>query len=198
MDNSICPILHNQINLGNNVFHNLLDYSNTTLKKNSVDKDKARNSLLLIDSAIDEKVDLRDECDVSDERKELSSLVVLKPECDLLNKCKDKEGILICIGSLNCDKYFIPIHNKCVHEMGWVKEISLFCSHSCLTNENPNVGHGNDGDVDIVTIKDSMYKFAFKYNENSYDWFQSPKSTIFQLKPLLPTLFSVKPIQICK
>ena len=47
-----------------------------------------------------------------------SSLVVLKAECDLKNKSKDKEGILIGIGSLNCDRRFIPIHNKCVHAMG--------------------------------------------------------------------------------
>ena len=28
VDNFIYPIFHNQINLGNNVFHNLLDYGN--------------------------------------------------------------------------------------------------------------------------------------------------------------------------
>ena len=28
VDNFICPILHNQINLGHSVFHNLLDYGN--------------------------------------------------------------------------------------------------------------------------------------------------------------------------
>ena len=44
------------------------------LKKILVDEDKARNSLLLIDSAIDEKINLRDEFDVSDEGKELNSL----------------------------------------------------------------------------------------------------------------------------
>ena len=120
-----------------------------------------------------------------------SSLVVLNAECDLQNKCKDKEGILIGIGSLNCDNFFISIHNKCVHRIGWVKEISLF-SHSCLTNENPDVDDGNNGDVDIVTIKDSMFKFAFKYNENSYDIFQSPNSKKFQLKQLLThTIFSL-------
>ena len=76
--------------------------------------------------------------------------------------------------------------------MGWVKETSLSCSHSCMTNENPNVDDGNDGDVDIVTIKDSMCKFVFKYNENSYDCFQSPNLTIFQLKQFLThTIFSV-------
>ena len=75
--------------------------------------------------------------------------------------------------------------------MGWVKGTSLFCSHSCLTNENPNVDDGNDGDVDIVTIKYSMCKFIFKDNENLYDFFQSPHLTIFQLKPLLTyTIFS--------
>ena len=83
---------------------------------------------------------------------------------------------------MNCDKCFIPIHNKCGHEIGWFKGPSLFCSHSCMTNENPNVDDGNDGDVAILTIKDSMRKFVFKYNENSYEHFQSPKSTIFQLK----------------
>ena len=74
VDNYICPILHNQINLGNNVFHNLLDYGNENIEKLSVDEDKARNSLLLIDSSINEKVNLRDEFDVSDEGKELSSV----------------------------------------------------------------------------------------------------------------------------
>ena len=76
--------------------------------------------------------------------------------------------------------------------MGWVKETSFFCSHSFIINEIPNVDDGKDGDVDIVTIKYSMYKFAFKYNENSYDCFQSLNSTIFQLKQLLTyTIFSV-------
>ena len=120
-----------------------------------------------------------------------SSLVILKAECDLQNKCKDEAGILIGIGSLHCELFFIPIHNKCVHEMGWVKESSLFCSHSCLTNEIPNDDDGNDADVDISIIKDSLLKFAFKYNEKNYDYFQSPNSTIFQLKPPLNhTIFS--------
>ena len=100
-----------------------------------------------------------------------SSLVVLKAECDLQNKCKDKVGILIGIGSLNCDKCFIPIHNKCVHEMGWFKGTSLLCSHLCITNEKSNVDDGNDCGVAIVTIKDSMCKSVFKYSENSFDYF---------------------------
>ena len=32
VDNYICPILYNQINLGNNVFHNLLDYGNKNIE----------------------------------------------------------------------------------------------------------------------------------------------------------------------
>jgi len=60
VDNYICLILHNQINLGNNVFHNLLDYGNVkNIEKVSVDEDKARNSLLMIDSSIDEKINYR-------------------------------------------------------------------------------------------------------------------------------------------
>ena len=31
--------INNQINLGNNVFHNLLDYGNGNIEKLSVDKD---------------------------------------------------------------------------------------------------------------------------------------------------------------
>ena len=61
-----------------------------------------------------------------------------------------------------------------------------------MINENPNVDDGNDGDVDIVTIKDSMCKFVFKYNENSYDYLKSPNSTIFQLKQFFnPHFFRV-------
>ena len=33
VDNYLCPILHNQINLGKNVFHNLLDYGNENIEK---------------------------------------------------------------------------------------------------------------------------------------------------------------------
>ena len=43
MDNFIYPILHNKINLGNNIFHNLLDYGNEYIEKLSVDEDKAPN-----------------------------------------------------------------------------------------------------------------------------------------------------------
>ena len=74
VDNFIYPIFHKQINLGNNFFHNLLDYGNKYIEKLSVDEDKARNSLLLIHSFISDKINLREEFDVSDEEKELNSL----------------------------------------------------------------------------------------------------------------------------
>ena len=78
VDNYICPILHYQINLGNNVFHSLLDYGNENIETLSVDEDKTRNSLLTIDSSIEEMINLRYEFDVSNEGKELSSLKVIK------------------------------------------------------------------------------------------------------------------------
>ena len=73
VDNYICQIFHNQINLGNNFFYNLLDYGNEYIKKLSVDEDKARNSLLLIDSSTNEQINFR-KFDVSNEGKELNSL----------------------------------------------------------------------------------------------------------------------------
>ena len=47
---------------------------NENIEKLSTDEDKARNSLLLIDSSVNEKVNLWDQFDVSVEGKELSSL----------------------------------------------------------------------------------------------------------------------------
>ena len=52
VDNCICPILHNQINLGEYIFHNLLDYGNENIKELSVNENKAWHSLLVIDSSI--------------------------------------------------------------------------------------------------------------------------------------------------
>ena len=56
------------------MFANLLDYGNENIESLSVDEDKARNSLLMIDSSIEEMTNLRDEFDDSNEGKELSSL----------------------------------------------------------------------------------------------------------------------------
>ena len=41
VDKFICLIVHNQINLGNNFFHNLLDYGNVYIGKLSVKEDMA-------------------------------------------------------------------------------------------------------------------------------------------------------------
>ena len=73
MDNFIYPILHNKINLGNNIFHNLLDYGNKYIEKLLVDEDKARTSLLAIDFSIHEHFNLREEFDVLEEGKKLHS-----------------------------------------------------------------------------------------------------------------------------
>ena len=54
VDKYIWPILHNQINLGNNIFYNLLDYGDEYMENLSFQKNIARNSLLAIDSSIDE------------------------------------------------------------------------------------------------------------------------------------------------
>ena len=56
------------------MFHNLLDYGNEYIEKLSVDKDRARNFLLLIDSSTNDKIKLRQEFDFLDEGKELNNL----------------------------------------------------------------------------------------------------------------------------
>ena len=60
IDHVICLILHIQINLGNTTFHNLLDYGNEYIQKLPVDEDIPLKSLLVIDSSIHEKVNLRE------------------------------------------------------------------------------------------------------------------------------------------
>ena len=56
------------------MFHNLLDYGNEYIENISVDEDKARNALWLINPSIHDKINLREEFDVSDEGKEFNSL----------------------------------------------------------------------------------------------------------------------------
>ena len=55
----ICPVLRNQINLGNNVLYDLCDYGNECIEKLITNEQIARNSLSLIDTSINEKVILR-------------------------------------------------------------------------------------------------------------------------------------------
>ena len=71
-------MLHNQINLGNHVSHNLLDYGNEYIEYVSLKVGMARNSLLVTDFSIDEKVKLREKVDILEEGKELHSLQNIK------------------------------------------------------------------------------------------------------------------------
>ena len=57
----MCPVLHNQINLGNNVLYNLLDYGNEYIENLTSTEIMARNSLSVIDASINEKIILRQE-----------------------------------------------------------------------------------------------------------------------------------------
>ena len=59
VDKFICLIPYYQINLGNNVFRILLDNGNEYNEKLPVKEDLDRNSLLVIDSSINETVKLR-------------------------------------------------------------------------------------------------------------------------------------------
>ena len=67
VDKYICPVFHNQINLGNNVLYNLIDYGNECIEKITTNKQVTRNSLSLIDTYINEKIILRQEFDTSEE-----------------------------------------------------------------------------------------------------------------------------------
>ena len=78
------------------MFHNLLYYGNEYIEKLSVDEDKAHNSLLLIDSSINEKINLREEFDVSDEGKKLNSFKNIRridqtSITDMLDKCLNRD-----------------------------------------------------------------------------------------------------------
>ena len=63
VDNCICSILYYQINLGNNFFHNLLDYGNEYIQNLSIEEDIAQHSLLVFDSSTHVKLKSREEFD---------------------------------------------------------------------------------------------------------------------------------------
>ena len=65
----MCPVLHNQINLGNNVLYNLLDYGNEYIENLTSTEIMARNSLSVIDASINEKIILRQDFDISEDGK---------------------------------------------------------------------------------------------------------------------------------
>ena len=72
--NYICPVLHNQINLGNNILYNLLEYGNKFIEKLTSTEIIARNSLSVIDASINEKIILRQDFNLSEDGKKLTSL----------------------------------------------------------------------------------------------------------------------------
>ena len=53
------PILHNQINLGNNVLYDLIDYGNKFIENLTLKEIIVRSSLSVIDASINEKIILR-------------------------------------------------------------------------------------------------------------------------------------------
>ena len=62
------------------MFHILLDYGNEYIENLLVKEDMARNTLMVIDSFVDEKVKLREEFDISEEGKKCIASKVLEGE----------------------------------------------------------------------------------------------------------------------
>ena len=69
VDEYICLVLNNQINLVNNVIYNLLDYGNEFIEKLTSKKIIARNYLLVIDASINEKIILWHDSNISEDGK---------------------------------------------------------------------------------------------------------------------------------
>ena len=53
-------------------------------------------------------------------------------ECCLVDKCIDKDSILIGIHSNTCKTISLPIHVKCVSKMGWNHNNCYYCCHDCM------------------------------------------------------------------
>ena len=60
------------------MFHILLDYGNEYIENLLVKEVMAQNTLMVIDSSVDEKVKLRDEFDISEEGKKIIVSKVLE------------------------------------------------------------------------------------------------------------------------
>ena len=69
VDEYICLVLNNQINLVNNVIYNLLDYGNEFIEKLTSKKIIARNYLLVIDASINETIILWHYSNISEDGK---------------------------------------------------------------------------------------------------------------------------------
>ena len=74
LENYICPILHNQINLANNVLYDILDNRNIFVEKLVSKEIIAHNSLSLIDAAVDKKIAQRQDFDIFEDGKRLNNL----------------------------------------------------------------------------------------------------------------------------
>ena len=62
------------------MFHILLDYGSEYIENLLVKEDMARNTLMVIDFSVDEKVKLREEFDISEEGKKCIASKVLEGE----------------------------------------------------------------------------------------------------------------------
>ena len=65
VDKCNCPILHNKINVSNNVSYNLFNYGNKYIKIISIKEKVARNYLSVIDASINKNIILRHDFDIS-------------------------------------------------------------------------------------------------------------------------------------
>ena len=69
-DKFICPVLHNQITLGNNVLYTLLDYGNEFIENIPSKEIIECNTLSVIDTSVNKNIVLRQHFDLSEDRKD--------------------------------------------------------------------------------------------------------------------------------
>ena len=65
----MCTVIHNQINLGNNVLYNLLDYENKFIERLTSKEMIARDSLSVSDASIIKQIIRRHDFDISEDEK---------------------------------------------------------------------------------------------------------------------------------
>ena len=89
----------------------------------------------------------------------------------------EKGGILCGAGSVYCNHCFIPVHGKCVGDSGWEKDDNLFCCYKYMTG---TVVYDEDGH--FKNSKDCLCRFVVSSQGKKCNCFQSPGSTISELK----------------
>eukprot|EP00592_Proboscia_alata_P026337 CAMPEP_0194450808 /NCGR_PEP_ID=MMETSP0176-20130528/130941_1 /TAXON_ID=216777 /ORGANISM="Proboscia alata, Strain PI-D3" /LENGTH=135 /DNA_ID=CAMNT_0039278151 /DNA_START=585 /DNA_END=992 /DNA_ORIENTATION=- len=72
MSNFVIPVLHSQINLGNDVLYSLLDYAADNIESISSEEQVTRNSYLTIDNSIAQFVTKRNDWDISNEGRQFN------------------------------------------------------------------------------------------------------------------------------